>query len=61
MKTVNTPFGPIIEDDRVPPNEVWMYSHDPIEVIAPCGHKELRKPDHKIVNIGGEDGKTEDS
>ena len=50
------PF-PIIEDDRVPANEVWYYSRNPQEVITPDGQRELRTPDAKIVNIGREPSK----
>lgn len=51
-------FPKIISDSRIPEDQLWFYSHEPIEIIAPCGHMELRNPDFKIINIGQEDKKS---
>jgi hypothetical protein len=44
-------FPDVIVDKRVPLNELWMYTKPPMEVILPSGHRQLREPDAKIVNI----------
>jgi hypothetical protein len=47
-------FGAVVEDQRVPENQVWFYSKQPVEVLTPLGKSYLREPDAKIVNIGRE-------
>jgi hypothetical protein len=58
------PFGnfDMIPDERIPKDQVWIYSRRPRVIFIHegpyAGTKLLREPDAKIVNIGTEgDGK----
>jgi hypothetical protein len=50
-------FGAVVEDERVPENQLRLYSRNPVEVVCPCGHKELGIPDVMLINFRREPSK----